>query len=107
MRKGGSVERTIIRIGRHALGLTALSLLSYGIGMAAPLAYVPNEGSGTVSVIDTDKDVVIKEIKAGTKPRGIATGKEAKFLYVSDQPHNALLVIDLSKPQVAESIDLG
>ena len=103
----GSAERTIITIGRHVLGVAALSLLSYSIGMAAPLAYVPNEGSGTISVIDTDKDVVIKEIKAGTKPRGIATGKDAKSLYVSDQPHNALLVIDLDLQQVVDTIDLG
>ena len=79
------------------LGAAVVSALWYGAAAATPLAYIPNEGSGTISVIDTDKDAVIKEIKAGTKPRGIATGKDAKSLYVSDQPHNALLVVDLEK----------
>ena len=32
---------------------------------AQPFAYVPNEGSGTVSVIDTRSDQVVAEIAAG------------------------------------------
>ena len=39
--------------------------------MAAPVAYVPNEKSGTISVIDTETDSVVAEIKAGDKPRGL------------------------------------
>src|SRR6476659_5813882 len=101
MRGNAGHKTTIIGLG----ALIALALW-HGAAIAAPLAYVPNEGSGTISVIDTDQDAVIKEIKAGTKPRGIATGKDAKSLYVSDQPHNALLVVDLDKQQVAQSIDL-
>lgn len=38
---------------------------------AAPFAYVPNEKSGTISVIDSEKDEVIATIKAGdTWPTG-------------------------------------
>ena len=37
---------------------------------AAPFAYVPNEGSGTLSVIDTATDQVVAEIAVGQKPRG-------------------------------------
>ena len=40
--------------------------------IAAPFAYVPNEESGTISVIDTSTDQVVKEIKVGDKPRGMA-----------------------------------
>ena len=35
------------------------------------IAYVSNEKSNTVSVIDTDKWTVIKTIKVGQRPRGI------------------------------------
>jgi len=80
--------------------------VSAGLAISAPLAYVPNEASGTVSVIDTSTDKVIKEIKAGKKPRGLAAGKTDKFLYVSDQPNNALLVIDLDKQEVVDKIAL-
>ncbi|HYS74879.1 MAG TPA: hypothetical protein VEM38_02160, partial [Burkholderiales bacterium] len=52
---------------------------------AAPFAYVPNERSGTVSVIDTASDQVVATIKAGGKPRGIAASPDGRRLYVSDQ----------------------
>ena len=34
---------------------------------AAPFAYVPNEGSGTISIIDTQADEVVDEINIGGK----------------------------------------
>ena len=45
------------------------TLLAVSSACAAPLAYVPNEGSGTVSVIDTESDQVIAEIPAGKEFR--------------------------------------
>jgi len=45
------------------------------IGLARPaaavMAYVSNEKSNTVSVIDTDKWAVTHTIKVGQRPRGI------------------------------------
>ena len=42
--------------------LTALALaLAPLAGTAAPFAYVPNEGSGTLSIIDTASDQVVGE----------------------------------------------
>ena len=38
--------------------------------VAGPTAYVPNENSGTVSVIDTASDKVTGELHTGGKPRG-------------------------------------
>ncbi|HEX7954459.1 MAG TPA: hypothetical protein VF523_15455, partial [Burkholderiales bacterium] len=66
-----------------------LPLFAASLAIAAPNAYVPNEGSGTVSVIDTATDQIIKTIPAGKKPRGSAVSKDGTKLYVSDQPHNA------------------
>src|SRR5438067_913514 len=57
---------------------------------AEPFAYVPNEGSGTVSVIDTATDRVVAELPGGSKPRGMAVGIDRHWLYVSDQPNNRL-----------------
>lgn len=75
--------------------------------LAQPIAYVPNEKTGTLSLIDTARDAVIGEIRAGSKPRGLAASRDGKRLYVSDQPANALLVVDLEKRTVVASIDLG
>src|SRR5215216_2724488 len=49
-----------------------------------PLAYVPNEGSGTISIIDTATDTTIGEINTGGKPRGIALSRDGGFMYGSD-----------------------
>src|SRR5580658_5347822 len=75
--------------------------------MAAPIAYVPNEKSGTLSLIDTADDHVIAEIPVGKTPRGIAASPDGKKLYVSDQPNSALVVVDLASRTVAGSIALG
>jgi len=48
--------------------------------LAAPFAYVPNEGSGTISVIDTANDQVVGEMPGGTKPRGLAVGADGRRL---------------------------
>jgi YVTN family beta-propeller protein len=61
----------------------------------------------TLTLIDTARDAVVGEIKAGTKPRGMAVSADGRRLYVSDQPNNALLVIDLGKRAVESKVDLG
>jgi YVTN family beta-propeller protein len=73
----------------------------------AGLALVGNENGGTISLIDTDKDEVIGEIRTGGKPRGTAIHAARRLAYVSDQPNNALLVIDLAQRAVTKKIDLG
>jgi YVTN family beta-propeller protein len=93
-------------LGRHAAALAAFACLC-SLAHAGPMAYVPNEGSGSVSVIDTDRDVVVGEIRAGAKPRGIAASRDGARLYVSDQPANALVVIDTAKRAIEGSIALG
>jgi YVTN family beta-propeller protein len=51
-----------------------------GTALAAPLAYVPNEKSGTVSVIDTVTDLRLNDFTVGQRPRGIATGDGRLYL---------------------------
>jgi len=46
-------------------------------------AYVSNEKSNTISVIDTDKFAVVKTIKVGQRPRGIDLTKDGKFILVA------------------------
>jgi YVTN family beta-propeller protein len=75
--------------------------------LAGPNAYVANEKSGTLSIVDTERDELIGEVRAGTKPRGMAVSRDGKLLYVSDQTANALLVVDLSSRKVVNKIDLG
>ncbi|MGZ5583371.1 MAG: beta-propeller fold lactonase family protein, partial [Usitatibacter sp.] len=74
---------------------------------AAPPAYVSNEGSGTISVVDTATDRVTATLKVGAKPRGIAVSRDGRRLYVSDQTGSALVVRDLERGADAATIPLG
>ena len=74
-----------------------------GLAPAAPFAYVPNEKSGTISIIDIATDTVTGVIPAGKRPRGIAISPDGKFIYVSDQPSNGIHVIDVAARRLASS----
>ena len=88
--------------------LAVLSLLILPLtALCAPFAYVQNEKSGTVSVIDTATDEVVAEIKAGDKPRGAALSADGRWLFVSDQPNNVLVKVDTETREVAGKIELG
>jgi YVTN family beta-propeller protein len=76
-------------------------------GHAAPFAYVPNEKSGTVSVIDTATDTVVREIAAGKRPRGIAIDPSGRRLYLSDAATNTLLTLDTAANGASRSTPLG
>src|SRR2546427_2333508 len=89
------------------LGLSILALAFLSLARAAPFAYVPNERSGTVSVIDTASDRVVATIKTGGKPRGIAASPDGRRLYVSDQPNGSLVVVDLAARAISEQIPVG
>ena len=70
-------------------------------------AYVPNEGSATISVIDTATDTVTGSLRHGEKPRGIALSADGTRLYLSDQTGKALIVVDVAGNSVAATIPLG
>ena len=72
--------------------VVALLALGAAVAEAQPFAYSSDEGSGTVSVIDTATDRVTATITTGGKPRGIAASHDGKRLYVSDQTANGLAV---------------
>src|SRR4051794_30045649 len=101
-----ALGRTFLNIIRPA-ALAAL-LLAPGVNAeAAPLAYVPNEGSGTVSVIDTETDRIVRTFSPGQKPRGIAVNRDGSRLYVSEQSGNALVTIDTANGKVLARTSIG
>jgi YVTN family beta-propeller protein len=74
---------------------------------AAPFAYVPNEKSATVTVIDTATGAAVRQIAAGQRPRGIAADPAGTRLYVTDAAANALLVLDAASGALLATIPLG
>ena len=47
------------------------------------LAYVTNEGSGELTILDTSTDSVISTIPVGTRPRGIRLSEDGRTVFVA------------------------
>src|SRR3954449_2630267 len=81
------------------------------IAAAAPasafIAYVSNEKSNTVTVIDTDKWVVTKTIKVGQRPRGIEFSRDGKSVLVAVGDDDKIEVIDVATHRVVDSLASG
>src|SRR5437763_8605577 len=105
---GGTVSsRSAVAPRWVGLLLMPVAILAWGSAVAAPFAYVPNEGSATVSVIDTATDRVTQTLKIGQKPRGIAVDREGSRLYISDQTSGTLIAYDIAKGTEAGRAELG
>ena len=95
------------RLAWLVINAAVLSAAATNGTLAAPFAYVSNEGSASVSVIDTTTDKVTATFNVGGKPRGIALSSDVKRLYVSDQAGNAAIAIDTSNGAVVSRTALG
>ena len=84
-----------------AAGLVAITPAS------AYIAYVSNEKSNTVSVIDTASWTVINTIKVGQRPRGIEFSRDGKFVMVAVGDDDTIQVIDAATQQVVDSLPSG
>ena len=70
--------------------------------------YVTNMASGTVSVINTATQQVIKTIQVGTEPFGCAISPEGDKLYVANQSSESVSVIATKSDKVMKTImDVG
>jgi YVTN family beta-propeller protein len=76
---------------------------------ARPLAYVANQGSGTVSVIDTaiNPPQVVATVPVGTNPAGVAVTPDGTHAYVTNFFSNNVSVIDSANNTVAATVDVG
>jgi len=75
--------------------------LAPAVADIAPRVYVPNERSGTVSVIDPVTFTVVGKIKVGAYPQHVTPSWDLSKLYVND---SALTEIDARSGKVLRSI---
>lgn len=85
------------------LALTALLLLSNislfmgsttsQSNLSAVYAYVPNEKSNNVSVINITTDTFIANISVGANPAGVAVSPDGKQVYVANYYSNSVSVL--------------
>lgn len=85
---------------RFVLGLAILSLPGLSPAAAQPYAYVTNQASATVSVIDTRTDSVASTFPAGGEPRGIAASADGARLYMG---HRTGMLVERDLYQDEES----
>src|ERR1700758_4492652 len=74
---------------------------------AAFTAYVSNERSNTVSVIDTSKWEVVKTIKVGQRPRGITYTKDQRYVLVAVGDDDTIQMIDTGTNQLVGTLPSG
>ena len=88
---------------------SAVLLITASAACHAENAYVPNEGSGTLTVIDTSTDreapgsPIPKEGTIGTKLRGVALDLSGKTLFAVDAVRNVVLAIDTASGTVKKT----
>ena len=95
----------------HIVLNAALAALFATPAFAASFAYVPNQASGTISVIDTGKDEVVctlsAEGKLAKKLNGIVADREGKTLFVVDAQGGEVDVIDIATDKLETQIAVG
>src|SRR5215467_7068589 len=70
-------------------------------------AYVSNEKSNTISVIDTAERKVIGTIKVGQRPRGIAITRDQKYVLVAVGDDDTIQMIDTASNRVVDTLPSG
>jgi len=71
------------------------------------LAFVANIGSGTVSVLDLPKGVLLKNIKTGSGAEGIDITPDGKLIWVSNRANDTISVIDIKSLVITDNIKVG
>ena len=99
------------RVHRPIALAALLFALASAQAAAAPLAYVPNQKSGTISVIDTGSDTVTKTLSAGNtlgkRLQAIDANAAGTMIYVVDAEHDKLVAIDPASDSVKQSVAIG
>ncbi len=70
------------------------------------LAYITNENSNTVTVIDRSLDRVIDVLETGSRPRGIVASPDLSKVFVVNSDSNTLTIIDVRTNTVLHRVNL-
>src|SRR5215475_14588644 len=70
-------------------------------------AYVSNEKSNTISIIDTAERKVIGTIKVGQRPRGITVTKDQIYVLVAVGDDDTIQMIDTATNRVVDTLPSG
>ncbi len=82
-----------IAVGASTCNIT-VGVNPYQLAAVGNIIYVANQGSNTVSVINSDTDVILSTIDVGNQPYGVAYNSTSKEIYVANLTSNDVSVID-------------
>ncbi|MBU5313492.1 beta-propeller fold lactonase family protein [Tissierella carlieri] len=72
------------------------------------LAYIPNAGDGTISIIDVSINKLIDEIKIGNSvSHGIAVSSDGSKIYTGNIEDGKVFIIDVNSKEILKTIDTG
>lgn len=93
---------------RRQLALPAVAmLLSWGSAHAGPLAWITNQGSHDVSVVDLTSETVIDTVPVGRSPAGVAASPSAHRVYITNPGSNEISAIDVATRKVVATASVG
>jgi YVTN family beta-propeller protein len=75
--------------------------------LSAPFAYVTNESSNNVSVIDTASNTVVGTVTVGITPVGVAVTPDGKQAFVAEEGSKNVSVIATVSNTVVATIQMG
>lgn len=97
------VERSI---EREAFLRPAFAFRGRARELRRVIAYVTNEESDTVSVIDRSADRVIDVIEVGSRPKGVAVSPDSSRAFVVNSASNTLTILDVGNNKVLHTANL-
>jgi YVTN family beta-propeller protein len=71
------------------------------------IAYVSNQWSDNVVVIDLENEVVTDTLMTGNGPAGLALGSDEKYLYVVNSYSSDISVLDPEKRKEVKRLSAG
>jgi YVTN family beta-propeller protein len=91
------------------VGTVALGTGTYGVAFnpAGTRAYVANNGSNDVTVINTATETAIANVTVGTGPWGVAVDPTGTFVYVGNQSSNDVSVISTASNTLFTAVAVG
>src|SRR6056300_132935 len=87
--------------------LSSLLLCSASSVNAKELAYVTNEKSNSLSVIDLDDFSVIKEIPVGDRPRGFIFNHDQTLAYICASDSDRIQIFDVANDSIVGELPSG
>ena len=95
----GDIVKTKVTVGSSPVGIAITPDGNY--------AYVTNESSGTVSVIEISTNTVTATVTVGSSPVGIAITPDGNYAYVTNYGSGTVSVIQINTDTVTATVTVG